>query len=115
MTGEIGNYCLILALCVAIAQTIIPMWGASKNKQSWMAFARTAAYAQWSLIAVAYGLLTYAFITHDYSIAYVAHTSNNAQPLLYRISGVWGAHEGALLLWVLILATWTALVARYSR
>ena len=115
MTGELGNYCLVLALCVAIAQAVIPMLGAAKNKQSWMAFSRAAAYTQWGLIASAYGLLTYAFITHDYSIAYVANTSNNAQPLLYRISGVWGAHEGSLLLWVLILATWTALVARFSR
>jgi cytochrome c-type biogenesis protein CcmF len=115
MTGEIGNYCLILAFCVAVSQAVIPMLGAAKNKQSWMAYARAAAYTQWCLIAGAYGLLTYAFITHDYSISYVANTSNNAQPLLYRISGVWGAHEGSLLLWVLILATWTALVARFSR
>jgi len=115
MIGELGNYCLILALCVAIAQSIIPIIGANQNRQSWMAFARTAAYTQWWLIAISYGLLTYAFIIHDYSIQYVATTSNNAQPLIYRISGVWGAHEGSLLLWVLILASWTALVAKFSR
>jgi cytochrome c-type biogenesis protein CcmF len=80
-----------------------------------MAFARPAAYLQWFLIAFAYVLLTYAFIVHDYSILYVANTSNNAQPLLYRFSGVWGAHEGSLLLWVFMLASWTALVARFSR
>ncbi|MEM7358736.1 MAG: heme lyase CcmF/NrfE family subunit [Pseudomonadota bacterium] len=115
MIGELGTYCLVLALCVALAQSVIPILGAQQNRQSWMAFSRSAAYTVWWLAALAYGLLTYAFITHDYSIAYVANNSNNAQPLIYRISGVWGAHEGSLLLWILILATWTALVARFSR
>jgi len=105
MLPEIGHFCLILAFCVAIAQSIIPLLGTYYKRQSWMAFSRTACYVQWSLVAISYGLLTYAFITHDYSIKYVANTSNNAQPLLYRISGVWGAHEGSLLLWIWILAS----------
>lgn len=115
MVGELGNFCLVLALCVTLAQSIIPLLGAAQNRSSWMLFSRSAAYVQWSLIAAAYALLTYAFINHDYSILYVANNSNNVQPLIYRISGVWGAHEGSLLLWVLILSSWTALVARFSR
>ncbi|NND00960.1 MAG: heme lyase CcmF/NrfE family subunit [Gammaproteobacteria bacterium] len=115
MIGELGNFFLVLAFCVAIAQSLVPMVGAAQNRQSWMAFSRSAAYLQWCLVAVSYALLTHAFIIHDYSIAYVANNSNNAQPLIYRISGVWGAHEGSLLLWIFILATWTALVARFSR
>ena len=68
-----------------------------------------------SLVAIAYAILTYSFITHDFSIAYVAQNSNLIQPMIYRISGVWGAHEGSLLLWVLIQSTWTLLVSLFSR
>ena len=115
MIAELGNFCLCLALCLTIAQSIVPIMGTHKNKNSWMAFARPASYAQWCLVMLSYCLLTYAFITHDYSIAYVANNSNNAQPLIYRISGVWGAHEGSLLLWILMLSSWTALVGLFSR
>ncbi|MCL4159285.1 UNVERIFIED_CONTAM: hypothetical protein GTU68_051303, partial [Idotea baltica] len=115
MTAELGNFCLALALCISVAQAIVPIVGAHKNRFSWMALARPAAYTQWFLVLIAYILLTYAFITHDYSIAYVANNSNNIQPLIYRISGVWGAHEGSLLLWILMLSSWTALVALFSR
>jgi len=115
MTGELGTFCLSLALCIAVAQSTVPLIGAHQRKQHWMAFARTAAYTQWLLVVLAYVLLTYAFITHDYSIRYVANNSNNAQPLIYRISAVWGAHEGSLLLWILMLSSWTALVAGFSR
>ncbi|MBT8114229.1 MAG: cytochrome c biogenesis protein CcsA, partial [Arenicella sp.] len=114
MLGELGNFCLCLLMCVALAQTIVPLVGASKNQQNWMAFARNAAYVQWLLTVIAYICLTIAFINHDYSISYVANNSNNAQPLVYRISAVWGAHEGSLLLWILMLSSWTALVARFS-
>ncbi len=115
MIGELGNFCLVLALCVSIAQSIIPLIGAQTHRESWMSFSRSSAYTQWLLVAVSYALLTYAFITHDYSIKYVANNSNNIQPLMYRISGVWGAHEGSLLLWILMLSSWTALVAKFSR
>lgn len=115
MVGELGTFCLALALAVAFAQGIIPLLGANSSNRAWMAFARPATYLHWLLVAIAYAALTYAFITHDYSISYVANNSNNAQPLIYRISGVWGAHEGSLLLWILIYATWAALVARFSR
>ena len=114
MVGELGNFCLALALCVAIAQCVVPILGAAKQQSNWMAFARPSTYVQWGLIVIAYLCLSYAFINHDYSIAYVANNSNNAQPLMYRISAVWGAHEGSLLLWILMLASWSALVARFS-
>jgi len=115
MLGELGNYCLVVALCVSIAQSIIPLAGTYRNRQSWMMFGRSAAYTQWLLVVAAYGILTYAFYLNDFSIAYVAKTSNLQQPLMYRLSGVWGGHEGSLLLWILMLSCWTALVARFSR
>ncbi len=115
MIAELGNFCLSLALIISIAQAVLPIIGAQQQKHSWMAFARPAAYTQWLIVALAYALLTYAFITHDYSILYVANNSNNVQPLMYRISAVWGAHEGSLLLWILMLSSWTALVALFSK
>jgi len=115
MLGELGNYCLVLALCVSISQSILPLLGTVKNRQSWMMYGRSAAYTQWLLVAVSYSILTYAFYLNDFSIAYVAKTSNLQQPLMYRLSGVWGGHEGSLLLWILMLSSWTALVARFSQ
>jgi cytochrome c-type biogenesis protein CcmF len=115
MLGELGSFCLILALCVAIVQSILPLAGTYWNRQSWMIFSRSAAYTQWLLVAISYGILTYAFYLNDFSIEYVTRTSNLAQPLVYRLSGVWGGHEGSLLLWILMLSSWTALVARFSR
>jgi len=115
MLGEIGSFCLVLALCVAIVQSILPLAGTYWNRQSWMMFSRSAAYTQWLLVAVSYAILTYAFYLNDFSIEYIARTSNLAQPLVYRLSGVWGGHEGSLLLWILMLSSWTALVARFSR
>ena len=115
MLAELGNFCLVLALCVSIAQSIIPLVGTYNNRQSWMSFARSAANTQWLLVVVSYILLTYAFYLNDFSIKYVAKTSNLQQPLMYRLSGVWGGHEGSLLLWILMLSSWTALVSRFSR
>ena len=115
MLAELGNFCLVLALCVSIAQSIIPLAGTHYNRQSWMRFARAAANTQWLLVVASYSLLTYAFYLNDFSIAYIAKTSNLEQPLMYRLSGVWGGHEGSLLLWILMLSSWTALVSRFSR
>ncbi len=115
MLGELGNFCLVLAMCVAMAQTVLPLAGTYRNRQSWMMFGRTAAYTQWALVVASYGILTYAFYLNDFSIEYVARTSNLNQPLMYRLSGVWGGHEGSLLLWILMLSSWTALVAKFSR
>ncbi len=115
MIPEIGHFSLILALCVAVVLSIVPMVGSFTGVQSWMALARPAAQVQALLVAISYGVLTHAFLTHDFSVKYVASTSNQSLPLIYRISGVWGSHEGSLLLWMLILALWGAAVSVFSR
>ncbi len=115
MIPEIGNFALCLALAMALVQATVPLIGALRGIPSWMAVARPSAQAQLLFVAIAYACLTYAFLTHDFSVAYVAHNSNTALPTLYLISGVWGAHEGSLLLWALILAVWTGAVAVFSR
>ena len=115
MIPELGHFALILALCVAVVQAVLPLLGATYNKPSWMAVARPAAQAQLLFMLIAFGALTYAFIVHDFSVAYVAHNSNSRLPLPYRISGVWGAHEGSLLLWALTLVIWTNAVLLFSR
>ncbi|CAA9890629.1 heme lyase, CcmF subunit [Candidatus Methylobacter favarea] len=114
MIPELGHFSLILALCMACVLAILPIAGAARSVSGWIAVARPAAFAQLLLIAVAYCCLTYSFLIHDFSVAYVAANSNTALPVLYLISGVWGAHEGSLLLWALVLSCWTALVARFS-
>ncbi|MGZ5049936.1 MAG: heme lyase CcmF/NrfE family subunit [Methylobacter sp.] len=115
MIAELGHFALILALCMALVLGGVPIVGAARSITGWIAVARRAAYAQLLFMATAYGCLTYCFITHDFSVAYVAGNSNTALPFLYLVSGVWGAHEGSLLLWALILTCWTGLVARFSR
>ncbi len=115
MIPEIGNFALCLALAMALVQATVPLIGALRGIPAWMAVARPSAQAQLLFVAIAYACLTYAFLTHDFSVAYVAHNSNTALPAIYRISGVWGAHEGSLLLWALTLAAWTGAVTVFSR
>ncbi|MGA8262263.1 MAG: heme lyase CcmF/NrfE family subunit [Arenicellales bacterium] len=115
MIPEIGHFALILALGVALIQCIVPIVGTAKGYGSWVAVARPAARANFLMVAISYACLTYAFVTHDFSVAYVANNSNENLPLIYRISGVWGAHEGSLMLWLLILGVWTAAVSIFSR
>ncbi|WJW76492.1 heme lyase CcmF/NrfE family subunit [Thiohalobacter sp. IOR34] len=115
MIPEIGHFALILALCMALVQSTLPVIGAARGIPSWIAVARPAVWAQLLFMLVAYGSLTYAFIVHDFSVRYVAGNSNAQLPLMYLISGVWGAHEGSLLLWALVLSLWTAGVALFSR
>lgn len=115
MIPEFGHFALILAFSVALAQMIIPALGLIYRRPRWMAVAETTAFLQFILVLVAYAILTYCFIIHDFSVLYVANTSNSKLPLMYRVSGVWGAHEGSLLLWALILSAWTAVLAFFSR
>jgi len=115
MIPEIGQFSLILALCMALILAVLPVIGAARAIPGWIAVARPSAYVQLLLVLIAYGCLTWSFINNDFSVAYVAHNSNTALPLLYKISGVWGAHEGSLLLWALVLALWTGAVSRFSR
>jgi cytochrome c-type biogenesis protein CcmF len=115
MIPELGHFSLILALSVSLVLATLPMIGASKGYISWIALAKPAARAQFLLVLFAYACLTYGFLTNDFSIAYVAHNSNTALPLIYKLSAVWGGHEGSLLLWILILSTWTLAVSFGSR
>ncbi|MGZ4999555.1 MAG: heme lyase CcmF/NrfE family subunit [Methylomonas sp.] len=115
MIPEIGHFALILALCMALVQGSLPIIGASRGIAGWVHMAKSAAYGQLLFMSLAYGCLTYSFVVHDFSVAYVAQNSNTALPFLYLISGVWGAHEGSLLLWALTLSIWTGLVAGFSK
>ncbi len=115
MVAEIGHFALILALCMAAVQAILPIVGAARFISGWIHVARPAAYGQLLFMAFSYACLTYSFLVHDFSVAYVAQNSNTALPTLYLISGVWGAHEGSLLLWALTLSIWTGLVALFSK
>ena len=115
MIPELGHFSLILALCMSLILGTLPIIGAYRGFSSWIAVARPAAYAQFFFMALSYGSLTYSCLTHDFSVKYIATNSNTSLPTLYLISGVWGAHEGSLLLWGLVLTIWTALVARFSK
>ncbi|CAN7266022.1 heme lyase CcmF/NrfE family subunit [Pseudoduganella sp. LjRoot289] len=114
MIAELGNFALMLALSIALLQGSLPLIGAWRGNARWIALARPAAAAQALAVAFAFGCLLFAFAQNDFSVGYVAAHSNSMLPLQYRIAGAWGGHEGSLLLWVLMLALWTAAVARYS-
>ena len=115
MIPEIGHFSLWLALGIALVMGAVPLAGAQIGRADWMALARPLAYAMFFCVALAFGCLVSAFVNHDFSVAYVVSNSNTALPLQYRVAGVWGGHEGSLLLWVLMLALWTVAVALFSR
>ncbi len=115
MTAELGHFALILAFAIALAQAVVPLVGAQRRWSDWMALAGPAAGAQFFLIALAFAALTRAFVTSDFSVALVAQNSNSLKPMLYKVSGVWGNHEGSMLLWVLVLSLFGALVALFGR
>ncbi|MCK6404526.1 MAG: heme lyase CcmF/NrfE family subunit [Rhodocyclaceae bacterium] len=115
MIPELGHFALILALVVSVLQGVLPIVGAQRNRLAWIAFARPAAQTAALLISFAFGCLTWAFVANDFSVAYVANHSNSLLPVQYRVSGVWGGHEGSLLLWVLMLTWWALAVTFFSR
>jgi cytochrome c-type biogenesis protein CcmF len=115
MIAEIGHIALILAFVVAVAQSVLPMVGASQNAPRLMAFGDRAAIAQFILTAFSFICLTIVFLSSDFSVKLAYNHSHSAKPLLYKISGVWANHEGSMLLWVLILATYGALVPIFGR
>ena len=115
MIPELGQFALILALCIAVVQGALTLPGAARRDAAWMAIARPGAFGQFFFVLVAYCCLTYAFVTNDFSVQYVASNSNSALPLPYRIAGVWGGHEGSLLLWVFMLTAWMSAVAIFGR
>ncbi len=115
MLPELGQIALLLALLVAALQALLPLLGAQRDVPVLMAVARPAAWMQLLLVGLAFAILTYAFVVNDFSVQYVAENSNSLLPTLYRYTAVWGAHEGSLLLWALVLAIWTGAVALFSR
>jgi len=115
MIPEIGHFALILALCLALIQGTVPLIGAHKKISSWVEVAGPAALGQTLFIIISFICLTYAFLTDDFSVGYAARQSNTELPTIYKISSVWGGHEGSLLLWTMFLAMWTAAVAIFSR
>jgi len=115
MIAELGHFALLIALAVAVLMALVPAYGVWRNDATAMAFARPAALVLLAVIFVAYLCLTASFVNHDFSVAYVAGHSHSELPLIYRISAVWGGHEGSLLLWVLMLSGWSAAVALLNR
>jgi cytochrome c-type biogenesis protein CcmF len=115
MIPELGNFALILSLCLALVLAIFPMIGSLNHTPGWVALARPAVWGQFVFVAFAFGCLVNAFLVDDFSVLYVAQNGNTRLPDLYKVSAVWGAHEGSLLLWVLILSAWTVAVSLFSR
>ena len=115
MIAELGHFALILAFIVAIFQSIVPMVGASRGWRNWMAVAEPTASAQFILTLASFAALTYAFVVSDFSVQLVVFNSHTEKPMLYKISGVWGNHEGSMLLWVLILTLFGACAAWFGK
>ena len=108
MINEIGHFTLLLAFCVALLQATVPLFGAHKGRIDLMAISESAANLQFALLLASFGALTHAFITSDFSVKLVVLNSHSLKPMLYKITGVWGNHEGSMLLWVLILSLFGA-------
>jgi cytochrome c-type biogenesis protein CcmF len=115
MIPEIGNYCLVLSLCLALVQGVLPIAGSVRANARWMALARPAALGQFAFVSLSFACLVQAFVANDFSVKYVAENSNSMLPYYYRIAASWGGHEGSLLLWTWMLAAWTFAVALGSR
>ena len=115
MIPEIGQFALGLALCLGLVQATLPLFGAAYGRKDWMALARPAAAGQFVFVVIAFGILEYAFLTDDFSVAFVAEHSNSALPVFYKFTAAWGGHEGSMLFWITVLAVWTLAVAAGSR
>ncbi len=115
MIPELGHFALILALGIAALQMVVPLIGWRRRDARLLAFAGSAAQGQFLCVVLAYACLTCSFIVKDFSVAYVAENAHTQLPLIYRISAVWGAHEGSLLLWTLMLSGWTFAVSVFNR
>ena len=115
MLAEIGHLAVIIAFMVAIIQSVVPMIGAAKGYSGWMDAAAPAAVVQFLAVLLAFIMLTIAFVTSDFSVKLVASNSHSLKPMLYKVSGVWGNHEGSMLLWILILAFYGALVSIFGK
>jgi cytochrome c-type biogenesis protein CcmF len=115
MIVEIGHFALALALFVALVQATVPLGGTLRGNTTWMAMAGPASLAQFLLVALSFAALTHAFMTSDFSVLNVVSNSHSTKPMLYKVSGVWGNHEGSMLLWALILALFGATVGVFGR
>jgi len=115
MSVELGHFALILGLTLSIVQSVVPIWGARRNDAAMMAVGTYTAIAGFAVIAISFACLTNAYITSDFSVSNVWQNSHSLKPMLYKISGVWGNHEGSMLLWVLILGLFAAFVAAFGR
>lgn len=115
MIPELGHFALIMALVMALIQASLPVIGAAKGINSWMDLAKPVTRLQLFFMLVSFAALVQSFIVNDFSVMYVANNSNTALPLVFRISAVWGAHEGSLLLWGLVLSIWAGAVSYFSK
>lgn len=115
MIAELGNFALALSLAVALLLAIFPLWGAEKGHTQLMSLARPMTYGLFFSLTIAFGILFYAFAINDFTVQYVVNNSNSNLPLQYRLSAVWGSHEGSLLLWIWLLTLWGAAVAMFSK
>ncbi|MFO1407438.1 MAG: heme lyase CcmF/NrfE family subunit [Steroidobacteraceae bacterium] len=115
MIVELGLFSLVLALLLAIAQSVFGIVGPMTGNRRWIAATRPAVAGQWVFVTMSFAVLSWAFYKNDFSVLYVANNSNSELPTFYRFTAVWGAHEGSLLLWALALATWSVAVAAFSR
>ncbi len=115
MIAEIGHYALVLALVLACIQGVVPFWGARRNDTTLMQVADGTAIGQLIFVSLAFAALTNAYVTSDFSVLNVVENSHSAKPLIYKITGVWGNHEGSMLLWALILVIFGAAVALFGR
>ncbi|EUB95234.1 cytochrome c-type biogenesis protein CcmF [Rhizobium sp. CF080] len=115
MIIEIGHYALVLALATALIVSVLPVIGARRGDAAMMALAPTGSLVLFALVAFSFGVLTWAYVVSDFSVANVWENSHSLMPLIYKYSGVWGNHEGSMLLWLLILVFFSALVAVFGR
>ncbi|AHG77035.1 heme lyase CcmF/NrfE family subunit [Mannheimia varigena] len=115
MIAELGNYALALALAISMLLAILPIWGAEKQNSTLIALARPMTWALFLALSLSFGSLFYLFAVNDFTVQYVVNNSNTTLPLQYRLSAVWGAHEGSLLLWVWLLSLWSVGVAAFTR
>src|ERR1039457_3181168 len=115
MVVELGHYALILALLLAAAQAFFGLAGPALGRERWLAAVPSAATGQFVFLLLAAGVLINAFVQDDFSVRYVAENSNSALPLFYRVTAMWGAHEGSMLLWILVLALWTVALVGNAR
>ena len=115
MIPELGQFALIIALCIALVQGVLPIVGAARRNVAWMNVARPAAQGQFVFVAIAFCCLAYSFVANDFSVLNVVNNSNSSLPWFYRFAATWGSHEGSLLLWVLMLTAWMLAVTLFSR